>query len=65
MNTVTTRAEAQTFEEHAATAWPALYRRAYLLAGNHADAEDTALTGADSPRAHRRRVTARCLRRVS
>ena len=31
-----------TFEEYAAAAWPSLYRRAYLLSGNHADAEDLA-----------------------
>lgn len=30
------------FTEYAAAAWPALYRRAYLLAGQHADAEDIA-----------------------
>ena len=31
-----------TFEEYAAAAWPSLYRHAYLLSGNHADAEDLA-----------------------
>ncbi|GAB3749329.1 SigE family RNA polymerase sigma factor [Microlunatus parietis] len=31
-----------TFEEYAGGAWPALYRSAYLLTGNHADAEDVA-----------------------
>ena len=31
-----------TFEEFAVAAWPSLYRRAYLLSGNHADAEDLA-----------------------
>ena len=40
--TVTTGREAPDFEEYAAVAWPALYRFAYLLAGNHADAEDVA-----------------------
>lgn len=30
------------FEDYAAAAWPSLYRRAFLLAGNHADAEDLA-----------------------
>ena len=30
------------FEEYAAVAWSTLYRSAYLLAGNHADAEDLA-----------------------
>jgi RNA polymerase sigma-70 factor (sigma-E family) len=30
------------FSEYATAAWPALYRRAYLLAGQHADAEDIA-----------------------
>ncbi len=33
---------AGTYEEYAAAAWPGLYRLAYLLAGNHADAEDLA-----------------------
>lgn len=31
-----------TFEDFARVAWPSLYRYAYLLAGNHADAEDLA-----------------------
>ncbi|MCW2813946.1 MAG: sigE 16 [Nocardioides sp.] len=35
-------ADAPTFEEYAAAAWPSLYRRAYLLSGSHADAEDLA-----------------------
>jgi RNA polymerase sigma-70 factor (sigma-E family) len=35
-------ADTPTFEEYAAAAWPSLYRRAYLLTGNHADAEDLA-----------------------
>jgi RNA polymerase sigma-70 factor (sigma-E family) len=30
------------FEEYAAVSWSTLYRSAYLLAGNHADAEDLA-----------------------
>ena len=30
------------FEEYAAVSWSMLYRSAYLLAGNHADAEDLA-----------------------
>ena len=34
--------DAPAFEEYAATAWPWLYRCSYLLAGNHADAEDLA-----------------------
>jgi DNA-directed RNA polymerase specialized sigma24 family protein len=42
MNTVTSSAGTGTFEEYAADAWPALYRYAYLLTGNHADAEDIA-----------------------
>ena len=42
MDTVTRSANAPTFEEYAGTAWPSLYRYAYLLAGNHADAEDIA-----------------------
>ncbi len=39
-----TRADGGTavFEEYAASAWPSLYRFAYLLAGSHADAEDLA-----------------------
>lgn len=40
--TVATDREAPEFEEYAAAAWPSLYRFAYLLAGNHADAEDVA-----------------------
>ena len=42
MHTVTSGAGAPTFEEYAASAWPSLYRYAYLLTGNHADAEDIA-----------------------
>ena len=58
-----------TFEEYAASAWPSLYRRAYLLSGNHADAEDLAqqtlikihaswarVSRADSPQAYARRI---------
>ena len=58
-----------TFEEYAAGAWPSLYRFAYLLAGNHADAEDLAqqtmlkafrswakVAAADSPAAYLRRT---------
>ena len=30
------------FSAYATSAWPALYRRAYLLSGQHADAEDIA-----------------------
>lgn len=33
---------APSFEEYAAASWPSLYRNAYLLTGNHADAEDLA-----------------------
>ena len=68
-NTVTSSADAPTFEEHAADAWPALYRYAYLLTGNHADAEDIAqqtwvkayrswsrVRGSDSPTAYLRRT---------
>jgi len=40
MMTVTSAVDA--YEEYAAGAWPGLYRLAYLLAGNHADAEDLA-----------------------
>lgn len=42
MDTVTRTKDAPTFEEYAGAAWPSLYRYAYLLAGNHADAEDIA-----------------------
>ena len=58
-----------TFEEYAAAAWPSLYRRAYLLSGNHADAEDLAqqtlikthrawsrVSRADSPHTYVRRI---------
>ncbi|MGA8256085.1 MAG: SigE family RNA polymerase sigma factor [Nocardioides sp.] len=38
----TAHAAAGTFEEYAAAMWPSLYRRAYLLSGNHADSEDLA-----------------------
>lgn len=37
-----TRTHAPSFEEYAAATWSMLYRSAYLLAGNHADAEDLA-----------------------
>ncbi len=40
--TTTSAQETPSFEEYAATAWPWLYRCSYLLAGNHADAEDLA-----------------------
>lgn len=69
MDTATSSADAPTFDEYASTAWQALYRYAYLLAGNHADAEDIAqqtlikahrswsrVTGSDSPAAYLRRM---------
>jgi RNA polymerase sigma-70 factor (sigma-E family) len=69
MGSVTSEAGAVTFEELAAAGWPALYRYAYLLAGNHADAEDLAqqtllkayrswsrVTASDSPPAYLRRM---------
>jgi RNA polymerase sigma-70 factor (sigma-E family) len=69
MNTVTSGAGTGTFEEYAAQAWPALYRYAYLLTGNHADAEDIAqqtwlkayrswsrVRGSDSPTAYLRKM---------
>jgi RNA polymerase sigma-70 factor (sigma-E family) len=69
MKTVTRSADSPTFEEYAASAWPRLYRYAYLLAGNHADAEDIAqqtlirayrswsrVEGSDSPAAYMRRI---------
>lgn len=37
-----TGTHAPSFEEYAAASWPTLYRSAFLLAGNHADAEDLA-----------------------
>ncbi len=64
-----TRAHAPSFEEYAAAAWSMLYRSAYLLAGNHADAEDLAqqtlikahggwakVSASDSPNAYVRRI---------
>ncbi len=67
--TVTGSSEAPTFEEYAGSAWPSLYRYAYLLAGNHADAEDIAqqtlmkaysswsrVKDTDSPAAYLRRM---------
>ena len=61
--------DAPSFEEYAATAWPWLYRCSYLLAGNHADAEDLAqqtllqahrswskVSRADQPAAYLRRM---------
>jgi RNA polymerase sigma-70 factor (sigma-E family) len=69
MDTVTRSADAPTFEEYAGSAWPSLYRYAYLLAGNHADAEDIAqqtllkayrswarVERSDSPAAYLRRI---------
>lgn len=65
----TTRSDTPTFTEYAASAWPSLYRSAYLLAGNHADAEDVAqqtlikvhgawskVVASDSPNAYVRRI---------
>lgn len=58
-----------TYEEYVATRWATLYRTAYLMTGNHADAEDvvqTALvkvyaawskvTAADAPESYVRRI---------
>lgn len=69
MNSVTSSAGAPTFEEYAGSAWPSLYRYAYLLTANHADAEDLAqqtllkayrswsrVTDSDSPTAYLRRT---------
>ncbi|WP_237742881.1 SigE family RNA polymerase sigma factor [Actinopolymorpha alba] len=39
---MTSGTDAPAFEEYASDAWPSLYRHAYLLTGNHADAEDIA-----------------------
>ena len=69
MHSMTSSADAPTFEEYAGVAWPSLYRYAYLLAGNHADAEDIAqqtlmkahrswsrIKDSDSPTAYLRRM---------
>ena len=69
IQTVTSSAATPTFEEYAVAAWPSLYRYAYLLAGNHADAEDVAqqtlmkahaswtrVRASDSPTAYVRRM---------
>jgi RNA polymerase sigma-70 factor (sigma-E family) len=69
IHTATGNAAAPTFEEYAGSAWPSLYRYAYLLTGNHADAEDLAqqtlvkahrswsrVESADSPAAYLRRM---------
>jgi RNA polymerase sigma-70 factor (sigma-E family) len=64
-------AAAATYDEYVATRWTALYRTAYLLTGNHADAEDLAqatlvraylawskVAAASSPDAYVRRILA-------
>jgi RNA polymerase sigma-70 factor (sigma-E family) len=69
MYAVTTGTAAPAFEEYAGGAWPSLYRHAYLLTGNHADAEDIAqqtllkafqswwrICRSDSPDAYLRRI---------
>src|SRR5262245_44247632 len=69
MRSVTSRAEAPTFEEYAAGAWASLYRSAYLLTANHAEAADIAqqtllkayrswsrIQESDSPHAYLRRM---------
>lgn len=69
MDSVTSSAGAPTFEEYVGSAWPSLYRYAYLLTANHADAEDLAqqtllkayrswskVARADSPAAYLRRM---------
>ena len=69
INDVKSSSGAVTFEEYADEAWPSLYRYAYLLAGNHADAEDIAqqtlikalrswsrVAEAESPAAYLRRM---------
>jgi RNA polymerase sigma-70 factor (sigma-E family) len=68
-STVTSGGNAAAFEKYAAAGWPALYRYAYLLTGNHADAEDVAqqtlvkahrswarIQASDSPQAYLRRM---------
>ena len=69
MHSMTSSADAPTFEQYAGVAWPSLYRYAYLLSGNHADAEDIAqqtlvkahkswsrIKDSDSPTAYLRRM---------
>lgn len=69
MKSSTTKQQSLRFEEYAANAWPQLYRSSYLLAGNHADAEDLAqqtlvqayrswskVSRADEPAAYLRRM---------
>ncbi len=69
MFSATTGTDQQTFTEYATHAWPRLYRYAYLLTGQHADAEDVAqqtlvrahqawsrVAAADSPDAYVRRI---------
>jgi RNA polymerase sigma-70 factor (sigma-E family) len=69
MSFTTWGTDTPTFEEYAAAAWPSLYRYAYLLAGNHPDAEDVAqqtlikahrawtrVASSDSPNAYVRRM---------
>ena len=69
MFTVMTSSGSPTFEEYAEVSWPSLYRYAYLLTGNHADAEDLAqqtllkayrswsrVRQSDSPTAYLRRM---------
>lgn len=66
---VTDTSDALSYEEYVAAAWPSLYRSAYLLTGNHADAEDVAqqtllnayrgwsrVQASDSPDAYLRRM---------
>jgi RNA polymerase sigma-70 factor (sigma-E family) len=69
MSSVTSEADAVTFEELAGSTWPSLYRYGYLLTGSHADAEDLAqqtllqayrswsrVMASDSPPAYLRRM---------
>ncbi len=69
MSSTSTSRDVPTFEEYAVSAWPSLYRSAYLLAGQHADAEDLAqqtlmkahrawarVCRAESPHAYVRRI---------
>jgi RNA polymerase sigma-70 factor (sigma-E family) len=69
MHRVTDAPDVPTYEEYAAATWPSLYRSAYLLTGNHADAEDVAqqtllnayrawprVRASDSPDAYLRRM---------
>lgn len=69
MDSIVSDTGALSFEEYAAANWPSLFRYAYLLTGNHSEAEDLAqqtlikvhggwkrVRSADSPQAYVRRM---------